>query len=235
MRVLLVDDESLAISRLTRILNKEGIDDIDSTTSPLKALDMVKETKYNIIFLDISMPQMSGLELSQKILDICDDVFIVFQTAYEQYALEAYNNRGFGYLVKPIEQEKLHTLLSDINRYTPSQNSIKKILGKKGDSIYILSIEDIYYIKADLDETIVRVKEHDIYVKKKISDFYKIVKEKNFFRVHRSYIVNIDKIKSMRSIEQSKLEISFEDIEAVVATSKDGAKEFREYLEKKTY
>ena len=58
---------------------------------------------------------------------------------------------------------------------------------------------------------------------------------KNFFRVHRSYIVNVDKIKSMQSVEQSKLEISFHGIDDVVTSSKDGAKEFREYLDKRSF
>lgn len=61
-----------------------------------------------------------------------------------------------------------------------------------------------------------------------------ILKGKNFFRVHRSYIVNVDKIKSMQSVEQSKLEISFNDIDDIVTSSKDGAKEFREYIESRT-
>ena len=63
----------------------------------------------------------------------------------------------------------------------------------------------------------------------------KLLKNKNFFRVHRSSIVNIDKIKSMKSIEQSKLEIYFEKIDDIVTSSKDGAKEFREYLERRSF
>jgi two-component system LytT family response regulator len=71
-----------------------------------------------------------------------------------------------------------------------------------------------------------------VYVRKKIGELDSLLKNKNFFRVHRSYIVNVDKIESMDSVEQSKLEISFKDIDEIVTTSKDGAKEFREYLER---
>ena len=62
-----------------------------------------------------------------------------------------------------------------------------------------------------------------------------ILKGKDFFRVHRSYIVNVDKIRSMQSVEQSKLQISFNDIDDIVISSKDGAKEFRQYLENRTF
>jgi two-component system LytT family response regulator len=235
MRVIVVDDEQLAIDRAKRVLQKEGISDIDSTTEPLKAIEMISSCKYDIAFLDISMPVMSGLELAQRISDISSDIFIVFATAYEQYALEAYSSGGIGYLVKPIEQSKLHTLIESIKKYTPQKEPIKRLLGKRAENIYLIDIDDIYYIKADLDEVIVKTKEYDAYVKKKISDLDRVLKDKNFYRVHRSYIVNIDKIKSMKSIEQSKLEISFEGIEQKVITSKDGAKEFREYLESKVY
>ena len=98
----------------------------------------------------------------------------------------------------------------------------------------MIEVDDIYYIKADLDEVIIKIKETDAYVRKKMQDMQELLKGKNFFRIHRSYIVNVDKIKSMQSIEQSKLEISFKGIDDVVTSSKDGAKEFREYIEKRS-
>lgn len=71
-------------------------------------------------------------------------------------------------------------------------------------------------------------------LEKKMQDMQELLKGRNFFRIHRSYIVNVDKIKSMQSVEQSKLEISFKDIDDIVTSSKDGAKEFREFIEKRT-
>ena len=109
----------------------------------------------------------------------------------------------------------------------------KKIIAKRGDRLYLINLDDIYYIRADLDEVIIKIKETDAYVRKKIGDLEKLLSNKNFFRVHRSYIVNVDKIKSMQSIDQSKLEISFDGIDEIVTSSKDGAKEFREYLERR--
>jgi two-component system LytT family response regulator len=82
-----------------------------------------------------------------------------------------------------------------------------------------------------LDEIIVRFKESDGYVKRKISDIERLLKGRNFFRIHRSCIVNVDKIRYLETIEQSKLKISFQGIDSVVTSSKEGAKAFREYLE----
>ena len=236
MKILIVDDENLAISRLKRLLNDEGLEDITTFTDPHEALKQCTKTKFDAVFLDISMPEITGLELANRILELEPKTFVVFQTAYDEYALEAYKNGGMGYLLKPIDTDSLKEVLKKIETYiqtTTEKLEEKKIIAKRGDKIYLIDLDDIYYIRADLDEVIIKIKETDAYVRKKIGDLEKLLSNKNFFRIHRSYIVNVDKIKSMQSVEQSKLQISFDGIDEVVTSSKDGAKEFREYLERR--
>ncbi len=240
MNVLIVDDEKLALSRLKRILNEEGITNIIEYNNPVDAIKELSKTKFDIAFLDISMPTISGLELANTILSINPNTFIIFQTAYEEYALEAFQSGGLDYLLKPISNESIKKALEKIKKYIQktninTQSNSKKLIAKRGSKIYMIDIDDIYYIKADLDEVIIKIKETDAYVRKKMQDIQKLLEGKNFFRIHRSYIVNVDKIKSMQSIEQSKLEISFKGIDDIITSSKDGAKEFREYLEEKTH
>jgi len=234
MNILIVDDETIAISRLTRLLNELQFEDITSFSDPEEALKNLTKTQYDIVFLDIQMPKITGLELANKILDITPSTFIIFQTAYEQFALDAFKSGGIDYILKPTTKENISKALQKVQRY--KQKSFenkrdKKIIGKSGDNIYPIELNDIYYIKADLDEIIIKIKETQCYVRKKIRDMETFLKNKNFFRIHRSVIVNVDKIKSMTSIEQSKLEISFKDIDDIVVSSKDGAKDFREYLD----
>ena len=235
MKTLIVDDEKLALSRLKRLLEEEGVTDISECNNPIDAIKLVSKEKFDIAFLDISMPNMSGLELAQAILDINPKTFIIFQTAYSEHALEAFQHGGVDYLLKPISNESIKKSLEKIEKYMIKEDidSSKRIMAKRGNKLYLIDIEDIFYIKADLDEVIIKIKNTDAYVRKKIGDMEKLLKGKNFFRIHRSCIVNVDKIKSMQSMEQSKLEISFEGIDDVVTSSKDGAKEFREYLEKR--
>ena len=235
MKILIVDDESLAISRLKRLLNENGIDDIVAFDNPMEALKEIVKTRFDAVFLDISMPNITGLELADSIMQIEPKTFIVFQTAYEEFALEAFQKGGIGYLVKPIQSEDIKTILERINNFrTNITEENKKILAKRGDKLYLIDLDDIFYIKADLDEVIVKIKDADAYARRKIGDLEALLCGKNFFRVHRSYIVNVDKIKSMRSVEQSKLEISFDGISEVITSSKEGAKEFREYIERKS-
>ena len=232
---MIVDDESLALSRLKRLLNENGIEDITAFDNPIDALKEITKTKFDAVFLDISMPNITGLELADSIIQLEPKTFIIFQTAYSEFALEAYKNGGMGYLVKPIESNDIKNILEKIRNFKSSADEqSKKILGKRGDKLYLIDISDIYYIKADLDEVIVRIKDADTYVRRKIGDLETLLSGKNFFRVHRSYIVNVDKIKSMKSVEQSKLQISFEGIAEIITSSKEGAKDFREYIERRS-
>jgi two-component system LytT family response regulator len=232
---MIVDDESLALSRLKRLLNENGIEDITAFDNPIEALKEITKTKFDAVFLDISMPNITGLELADSIIQLEPKTFIIFQTAYSEFALEAYKSGGMGYLIKPIESNDIKNILEKVRNFKNSLNEeSKKILGKRGDKLYLIDISDIYYIKADLDEVIVRIKDTDAYVRRKIGDLETLLSGKNFFRVHRSYIVNVDKIKSMKSVEQSKLQISFEGIAEIITSSKEGAKDFREYIERRS-
>jgi two-component system LytT family response regulator len=235
VKILIVDDETLASRRLERLLNELGYEEITIFNDSRIALDDITKNKYDVVFLDIAMPDITGLDLANKIMALEPATFIIFQTAFDNFAIEAFKSGGIDYILKPTTKENVQLAIQKVKNYSQVNLSLdKKILGKKGNKIYLIELDDIYYIKADLDEVIVRIKEADVYVRKKIGDLDTLLKGKNFFRVHRSSIVNIDKISSMQSIEQSKLEISFKGIDTVITSSKDGAKEFREYLERRT-
>ncbi len=236
MKILIVDDENLASSRVKRLLNELGYEDITIFNDSVEAFHHVSNNKYDLVFLDINMPIISGLELANEIIEREANTFIIFQTAYEEYALEAFKVGGVDYLLKPTTKDSVSSAINKIKKYhqIETKDDVKKIIGKNGHKIYIMELEDIFYIKADLAEVTVRIKDVDVYVRKKIGDLDSILKNKNFFRIHRSIIVNVDKINSMESIEQSKLEIGFHEIDEIVTSSKDGAKEFREYLERKS-
>ncbi len=236
MKILIVDDEKLATSRLTRLLNEFGHEDITSFNDPKEVITNIQKTKYDVVFLDIQMPSITGLELANIILEKEPQTFIIFQTAYEEFAIDAFKAGGVDYILKPTTQENIKNALAKVVKYldiTPSSVA-KKIMGKRGNKIYLIELNDIFYIKADLDEVIVKIKDADVYVRRKIGDMSTLLQNKNFFRIHRSIIVNTDKIKSMQSVDQSKLEISFHGIDEIVTSSKDGAKEFREYLERRS-
>jgi two-component system LytT family response regulator len=224
LKIAIVDDEALAIQRLKRMLESFG--DISEFTEPNEVL---KEC-FDVAFLDISMSELNGVELAKKIRDKYPETFIVFQTAYEEFALEAFKTGAIDYLVKPFSSEELNKTLKKIKSYQKSR--VNKIVASSFDETFIVGLDEIYYIKAYLDEVIIKTRERELFAKKRIKDLESIAD--NFFRIHRSYIVNIDKIESMQTVENSKLKIKLSDIDEYITSSKDGAKEFREYLNRTT-
>lgn len=236
MKILIVDDEKLASSRIERILKELGHDDITVFNDSKEALIHVSRNKYELVFLDIQMPTISGLEFANYLLELEPKTFIIFQSAFDEYILDALKIGGVDYILKPTTKENIHNAILKVRKYLEAKpiDDVKRLMGKRGNKIYLIELDEIYYIKADLDEVIVRIKEADFYVRKKIGQMDTLLANKNFFRIHRSIIVNVDKIRLMQSGEQSKLQISFDGIDESVTSSKEGAKEFREYLERRS-
>lgn len=226
MKILLVDDEALALSRLKRMLNTLGYEDIKETDSPIKALELMKDQKFDLVFLDINMPESNGLELGYEMRYHQEDLKIIYQTAYDEHALKAYDIGAVGYLVKPFSIEQLESTIKRVDVEEPRSDDLR-IMSKAGDNYYLLKPEEIYYIQADLSEVMIRSKKGFSYYAQKISDLEKKLQKYDFVRIHRSYLLNINKIKEIETIEQSKLRFSLHDISDQIESSKDGAKAFR--------
>lgn len=226
MKILIVDDEPLARQRLQRMLKTLGYEEIASAQSAKEAIALVESQTYDIAFLDINMPETSGLELGYELRYHQKELAIIFQTAHENYALKAYDIGAIGYLVKPYSIEQLKETIERVNVESQSEAPCR-LMSKNGESYYLLKPEEIYYVQADLSEVILRSVKGFSYYAQKISDLEALLKPYDFIRVHRSYLVNLNKIKEMETIEQSKLRFTFHDISDYVDSSKDGAKAFR--------
>lgn len=230
MKILIVDDEELARARLKRMLTTLEITTIDEASNADDAIEAVKNSQYDVAFLDINMPEVSGLELGYELKYLNKGIAIVFQTAYEEHALKAFDIGAIGYLVKPYSLEQVKETLTRIKEKSEQlqESEDLRILSKTGESYLLLRPQEIFYVKADLSEVMIRSAKGFSYYAQKISDLEKKLEPYNFVRVHRSYLVNINEIKEMTTIEQSKLRFSFKNCSDTVESSKDGAKAFRE-------
>ena len=226
MKILVVDDEQLARARVIRMLTILGYKDILEATNADEAIEIVRENELDLVLLDINMPGVSGIELGHELKYLKNNIAIIFQTAYEEHALEAFEIGALGYLVKPFSIDQLSTTLSRVVKQKESDSSYK-LMSKNGEHYYLLKPEDIFYVKADLTEVMLRTSSGFSYSSQKISDLENKLKNYGFIRIHRSYLINPDKIKEMITIEQSKLRFSFNGISDTIESSKDGAKEFR--------
>lgn len=225
MKILVIDDEQLALDRMKRLLNEIGYKDVTTSLEYQIAL----EQRYDVVFLDINMPDINGIELGKMVLKNFPLTKIVFQTAYDEFALDAFEVGSVDYILKPIESERLEKTLARLKKMIVKSND--KMMVKLGGNSYILNPTDVCYIKADLAEVYVKSKNASGYMSNNMSDLEVSLEPFGFVRVHRSYLVNLNKIKSLSSIENSKFVITFYDIDDELISSKEGAKYLRGYLD----
>ncbi len=226
MKILIVDDERLAISRVERLLKEIGESDTVSAESANEALKKINEQQFDLAFLDINLPDGVGIELAYAMLSQNPTLSIVFQTAHESYALRAFEVGAVDYLLKPYSKEELQRSVDRAKKAKEAKTHTFMV--RDGGEYRMVDAKEIYYIQAELSQTVIRTKEWFLYYPKKISQMEELLASYGFFRIHRSYLINTSKIKKIATVEQSRLVFYFDGIDEVVESSKDGAKMFRQ-------
>lgn len=195
MNCIIVDDECPSIEELSYfIMNFSTIKILDKFDDSIKALEYVQRHTVDVVFLDINMPKLDGLAFSRVINTLPTKPIFVFISAYSEYALEAFEVSAFDYILKPYSENRITNTLQRLeNCKTPKCCNGKMTLWKN-DRLFVLSINDIYYCEAHEHEVHVHTKEDQFKVTSSISDFYKKLPQDQFFKCHRSYIINTDKI-----------------------------------------
>jgi two-component system LytT family response regulator len=208
---LIIDDEQLARQRLKRLLTAyDEFRLIGEAENGAQGLAMVDELKPDLIFLDIEMPILNGFEMLTK---LSHQPKVVFTTAYDQYAIKAFDEGSIDYLLKPIEQERLDKTIKKLKQtnlaisHFPLDELLKQIQGKKtiktltvklGDKILLIKLSDIVHVQAE-DKYVFL---HTVDGKKHLTDFtLSALEEKlpeEFLRIHRSDIINTAYIKEIR-------------------------------------
>ena len=207
LRVYLVDDERLAVDRLKRLLEATGrVTIAGASTDPEAALDFLSSHSVDVLFLDIQMPGLTGFELLER-LD--RDVAVVFTTAYDRYAMDAFSVNSIDYLLKPIEPDRLERALDKVERFagqprpdvralarelaaelSPSRQ-LERIASRVGERTTVLDVARISHFssKDKLTFAVVNGREHVI--DHTLSDLEARLDARRFARIHRATIVNI--------------------------------------------
>lgn len=195
MNCIIVDDEYPSIQELSFfVTNFSTIKIANKFDDSVKALEYLQMNSVDVVFLDINMPKLDGLSLSRVIKASKSKPLLVFISAYSEYAIEAFEVAAFDYILKPYSESRIVDTLKRLENCTAIKCSNKKITLSKNNKMYVLSIEDIYYCEANEHEVYVYTKHDQFKVSSSLSDFNKKLLQSMFFRCHRSYIVNIDKI-----------------------------------------
>ena len=203
---ILIEDEKLARDLVKNYLvshqNIELLGEFEDGFSGLKAIN---ELKPSIVFLDVQMPKLTGLEL----LELLDEIpHIIFTTAYDEYAIKAFDLNAVDYLLKPFSKERFDTAIEKVLNKTENNSKkvshlkthltentlLDKIVVKSNNNIHVIKLDDINYIESEDDYVMIHT-ENGKHLKHQTMKFYEEHLPRDMFiRIHRSFIVNINMI-----------------------------------------
>ena len=202
---------------------KVKIDKYQSSESFL--FEWTDYNKYDIVFFDIKMKKVSGIELSNLVREKNKVVDIVFVTGMIEYALHGYKVSAMQYLLKPIKQDDIYSCLNKVlERIDSTDESSKFMIIKTPKKSMKLNYDEIYYFEMFSPNIVIHTIKEEIALRKKISEIEKELKSSSFIRCHRSYIVNLKYVKSI-----SKKTIILEN-EVSIPLSRNKYKEVNDYF-----
>ncbi|MDD3705647.1 MAG: LytTR family DNA-binding domain-containing protein [Clostridiaceae bacterium] len=231
MNCIIVDDEYASIQELSYFIkNFSSITISETFDDSVKALEYVKKHVVNVVFLDINMPKLDGLTFSKVINLLSVKPILVFITAYSEHALEAFEVSAFDYILKPYSQIRITDTLQRLENSISSKPQNDKITLWKNEKLFVFDANDIYYCEAQKHEVNVYTKGECFIVASSISDFYKKLGQDCFFRCHRSYIVNIDKITEIVPWFNNTYMLKLKGLDAEIPVSRQNILLFRRLM-----
>ncbi|RYY62785.1 MAG: response regulator [Chitinophagaceae bacterium] len=207
-KVLIIDDEPLARSIVKEYLQQyPELDLVAECGDGFEGLKAIQQLQPSLIFLDIQMPKINGFEM----LELVDNApAVIFTTAFDEFAIKAFEAHAIDYLLKPFNQERFDKAIAkwkeqhsrqvvaktddllETASLSPSQN--QRVVVKNGSKIKIIPVHDIYYLEAADDYVKIHTSEGYFLKNKTMSHFEQALDQQQFVRAHRSYIVNIQHI-----------------------------------------
>lgn len=231
-RTIIIDDETPARNRMHQLCKDyaEDINIISDANCGMKAIKLIDQLQPDLIFLDIQMPDISGLGVLQKIKH---EPFVIFTTAYTEYAVKAFNTLSIDYLIKPIETERFGQAIQKLKRITEhgksnfdlqklelllNQSQQKKqtfsIAIKKGDRIIFIDYDDIMYLKSEDKYVSIIDKSGNKHLSEKALHQLESQFPENFIRISRSCIINRSYINSIEKYFKGTLIIHLQNGES---------------------
>lgn len=223
---LVIDDEKLARDLLLEYIEDiKEISVIGQCSKGIEAVKMINELKPNLIFLDVQMPSMTGFDVLDT---ISHQPYIIFSTAYDQYAIQAFEKNAIDYLLKPVDQERfkkavnraveqikkdesnIDELISSLNKEKETQFTTHLFV-QKSEKLLNISVNDIIHLEASGDYSILSTANDQFVSSIGISKLEAKLDPQIFIRIHRSTIINIDKLKEIEKHFNGGLVVKMEN------------------------
>jgi len=248
LRALLVDDESPARKELRYLLQPfSEIQIVGEAENALEALELINNLEYSVVFLDIDMPGMQGIELAKKLREKGNSPAVIFTTAHEEFAVEAFSVNALDYLLKPINPERLEQSLQKVIAYQASLSTspleshspptaapvrpLEVIPVEQRGKTILLRPEEIIYIYTDKDNVFVKTQKESYLARFTLRELESRLSSSLFFRTHRCYLVNIKRMRELIPYFNGIYTVVVDDQErSEVPVSRTQARKLKEIL-----
>ncbi len=239
MKVLIVDDEQLARNRVARMLeNLAGHEVTGQAANGMDAVRLTEEAKPDVVLLDIRMPGMDGLEAARHIAGMEEPPAVIFCTAYEEHAIEAFNVQAVGYLLKPVRKTDLEQALANATRTNKAQLAALSdgeesrrthLSARTRRGIELVAVDEVRYFQADQKYITVRHGDGELLIDETLRDL-EIEFGDLFVRVHRNSLVASRYIEGLDRDEESRYRIRLRGIEESVDVSRRHVSKVRKFI-----
>ncbi|MFD2629843.1 LytR/AlgR family response regulator transcription factor [Oceanobacillus kapialis] len=237
IQVLVVDDERYAREELIHLLKDfNGIEVIGEAESGEDAIVKSLSLKPDVVFLDIEMPKMNGMEAAKALQELKKAPYIIFATAYPQFAAEAFRLEALDYLLKPYEEEQLEQTISRVQKqFSHMDNAPQAASGKLSietdGEIHYLHPRDILYLAREEKFTKIITANKEYQVRTTLKELEGRLTGYNFFRIHKSYVVNLSYVNMITPWFNGAYQLKIEGREETLAVSRNYVKALRSRLE----
>ncbi|WP_456372723.1 LytR/AlgR family response regulator transcription factor [Thiolapillus sp.] len=236
MKILIVDDERLARQRLYTLLQELGIDPkcIWEAENGEQAVQLCEQQEIDLVFMDIHMPGMDGLDAAARIVRQELPPAIVFTTAYSEHALDAFEVHAVDYLLKPIRREKLAAALEKVTRLTRpllqrEEVAEQWITSKYRGGVQRIPLSDVYYFRADSKYVVARHRNGEALLEDSLVSLEKRFPD-DLLRIHRSTLVRPHLVSALHKQPEGGVEIGFVDIDDRLEVSRRHVPRVRQLL-----
>lgn len=243
MNAIIVEDEFLAQQELSWLIQQHSkINVVASFDDGLDVLKYLQTSQVDVIFLDINIPSLDGVLLAQNISKFAHKPLIVFITAYKEHAVEAFELEAFDYILKPYHESRIVSMLNKLetthqqqlqaqsNSGNLARNTAMTINLEKDERIIVTDINDIYYAEAHEKMTFVYTRREEYVMSMNITEFCSRLPEEYFFRCHRSWCVNLSKIREIEPWFNNTYILKLRDLDFQVPVSRSKVKAFRQLM-----
>ena len=228
-KTIIVDDERLARQEVLRSIKPfPQFEVVGEASNAQEASALIADLPVDVMFLDIQMPEKSGLELLEELTMVPE---VIFTTAYDQYAVKAFELNALDYLVKPLRQERfaktIEKVLKRLSDKDESQQPIsihQKVFVKEKENFHLIQVRDIWLFESMENYVRIHYGDQSVLLKKSLNLLEQILPVRHFFRINRRQIINIDYIDKIEPHFKSKLQLIFKTGETFEVSSRQSAK-----------